>query len=310
MLETLIKTYYQYFISGSFTKKVIGLIYSNLFKKNPDTNFKLVFEITKDDLKSDLILTTSLTDGHKIKLPVRKEQISLKKERLESFDNFFVVESNDLIINFRKQTNSLSLDYLYSAIKTFEIEALISVVENKLISESEKDGFLTSLTEQKSLLKALGYQSWVEPKLIFRTLIDTKNFKVSDNSYKSEASDEYSDALDVEIRIEQMLLKKSLAAYDGVSRVGILTSKESEAKVFFWLLEGLISDDVAGLSTFAPKSFDQTDVDLKNYNWLNSLVDDFISLISKDLEVNQLIESGALGDHTPALLAIAGLVEE
>ena len=243
-------------------------------------------------------------------MPVRKEQISLKKERLESFDNFFVVESNDLIINFRKQTNSLSLDYLYSAIKTFEIEALISVVENKLISESEKDGFLTSLTEQKSLLKALGYQSWVEPKLIFRTLIDTKNFKVSDNSYKSEASDEYSDALDVEIRIEQMLLKKSLAAYDGVSRVGILRSKESEAKVFFWLLEGLISDDVAGLSTFAPKSFDQTDVDLKNYNWLNSLVDDFISLISKDLEVNQLIESGALGDHTPALLAIAGLVEE
>ena len=296
MLETLIKTYYQYFISGSFTKKVIGLIYSNLFKKNPDTNFKLVFEITKDDLRSDLILTTSLTDGHKIKLPVRKEQISLKKERLESFDNFFVVESNDLIINFRKQTNSLSLDYLYSAIKTFEIEALISVVENKLISESEKDGFLTSLTEQKSLLKALGYQSWVEPKLIFRTLIDTKNFKVSDNSY--------------EIRIEQMLLKKSLAAYNGVSRVGILRSKESEAKVFFWLLEGLISDDVAGLSTFAPKSFDQTDVDLKNYNWLNSLVDDFISLISKDLEVNQLIESGALGDHTPALLAIAGLVEE
>lgn len=222
----------------------------------------------------------------------------------------FVVESMDLIINFRKQTNSLSLDYLYSAIKTFEIEALISVVENKLISESEKDGFLTSLTEQKSLLKALGYQYWVEPKLIFRTLIDTKNFKVSDNSYKSEASDEYSDALDVEIRIEQMLLKKSLAAYDGVSRVGVLRSKESEAKVFFWLLEGLISDDVAGLSTFAPKSFDQTDVDLKNYNWLNSLVDDFISLISKDLEVNQLIESGALGDHTPALLAIAGLLEE
>lgn len=310
MLETLIKTYYQYFISGSFSKKVIGLIYSNLFKKNPDTNFKLVFEVTKDDLKSDLILTTSLTDGHTIKLPVRKEQISLKKERLESFDNFFVVESKDLIINFRKQTNSLSLDYLYSAIKTFEIEALISVVKNKLISESEKDGLLTSLTEQKSLLKALGYQSWVKPKLIFRTLIDTKNFKVSDNSYSSENSDEYSDALDVEIRIEQMLLKKSLADYNGISRVGVLRSKESEAKVFFWLLEGLISDDVAGLSTFAPKSFDQTNVDLKNYTWINSLVDDFVSLISKDLEIDKLIESGALGDHTPALLAIAGLVEE
>lgn len=209
MLETLIKTYYQYFVSESFTKKVIGLIYSNLFKKNPDTNFKLIFEVEKDDLRSELILTTSLTDEHQIKLPIRKEQISLKKDQLENFNNFFVVESNDLIINFRKQTNSLSLDNLCLAIQAFEVDALISVVENKLISESEKDGFLTSLTEQKSLLKALGYQSWVEPKLIFRTLIDTKNFKVSDNSYKSEASDEYSDALDVEIRIEQMLLKKA-----------------------------------------------------------------------------------------------------
>lgn len=309
MLETLITTHYNKFISDSFTKKVIGLIYSNLFKKNPDTNFKLVFEVKKDDLRSELTLTTSLTDGHKIKLPVRKEQISLKKDKLENFDNFFVFESKDLVINFQKRTNSLSLDSLYSAIKTFEIEALISVVENKLISESEKDGLLTSLVEQKKLLKSLGYQSWVEPKLIFRTLIDTKNFKISDNSYSSENSDEYSNSLDVEIRIEQMLLKRNLSDYYGMSRVGVLSSKESEAKVFFWLLEGLISDDVAGLSTFVPKSFDQTGVDLMNYNRINGLVDDFISLISKDLSVDELIESGTLGDHTPALLAIAELLK-
>ena len=309
MLETLITTHYNKFISDSFTKKVIGLIYSNLFKKNPDTKFKLVFEVTKDDLRSELTLTTSLTDGHKIKLLVRKEQISLKKDKLENFDNFFVVESKDLVINFQKRTNSLSLDNLCSSIKAFEVEALISVVENKLISESEKDGLLTSLVEQKKLLKSLGYQSWVEPKLIFRTLIDTKNFKISDNSYSSENSDEYSNSLDIEIRIEQMLLKRNLSDYYGMSQVGVLSSKESEAKVFFWLLEGLISDDVAGLSTFVPKSFDQTDVDSKNYTWINGLVNDFVSLISNDLSIEKLIESGALGEHTPALLAIAELVE-
>ena len=309
MLETLITTHYNKFISDSFTRKVIGLIYSNLFKKNPDTKFKLVFEVTKDDLRSELTLTTSLTDGHKIKLLVRKEQISLKKDKLENFDNFFVVESKDLVINFQKQTNSLSLDNLCSSIKAFEVEALISVVENKLISESEKDGLLTSLVEQKKLLKSLGYQSWVEPKLIFRTLIDTKNFKISDNSYSSEKSEEYSYSLDIEIRIEQMLLKRNLSDYYGMSQVGVLSSKESEAKVFFWLLEGLISDDVAGLSTFVPKSFDQTDVDSKNYTWINGLVNDFVSLISNDLSIEKLIESGALGEHTPALLAIAELVE-
>ena len=309
MLETLITTHYNKFISDSFTKKVIGLIYSNLFKKNPDTKFKLVFEVTKDDLRSELTLTTSLTDGHKIKLLVRKEQISLKKDKLENFDNFFVVESKDLVINFQKLTNSLSLDNLCSSIKAFEVEALISVVENKLISESEKDGLLTSLVEQKKLLKSLGYQSWVEPKLIFRTLIDTKNFKISDNSYSSENSEEYSNSLDIEIRIEQMLLKRNLSDYYGMSQVGVLSSKESEAKVFFWLLEGLISDDVAGLSTFVPKSFDQMDVDSKNYTWINGLVNDFVSLISNDLSIEKLIESGALGEHTPALLAIAELVE-
>ena len=165
------------------------------------------------------------------------------------------------------------------------------------------------MVEQKKLLKSLGYQSWVEPKLIFRTLIDTKNFKISDNSYSSENSEEYSNSLDIEIRIEQMLLKRNLSDYYGMSQVGVLSSKESEAKVFFWLLEGLISDDVAGLSTFVPKSFDQTDVDSKNYTWINGLVNDFVSLISNDLSIEKLIESGALGEHTPALLAIAELVE-
>lgn len=308
MLETLITTYYNKFVSDSFTKKVIGLIYSNLFKKNPDTNFKLLFEIEKDTQRSELILATYLTDDHNIKLNIRKESVRMKKERMERFPYPFFIKSKDLIINLKNRTNPNGV--LYSAIEKFEVDALNHIMESNIISESKEDFLLITVHEQKKLLKALGYQSWVEPKLLFRTLIDTTEFSVGDNSYHSEKSDEYSNGLSVEIRIEQMLLKKSLVGYDGISRVGILRSKESEAKGFFWLLEGLISDDVAGLSTFVPKSFDQTDVDLKNYNWINSLVDDFISLISKDLEVDKLIESGALGDHTPALLAIAGLVEK
>lgn len=304
MLETLINTYYNYIVSESFTQKVIGLIYSNLFKKNPDSNFKLIFEIEKDDLRSELILTTSLTDDYDIKLQVRKEQIRLKKERMGEFDGLFTVKSKDLIINKNKSLNSL-----YSAIQSFEVEALNSVVENKLISESKKEGLLISVDEQKLLLKSLGYRHWVEPKLIFRTLINTKEFEVSDNSYSSENSEEYSNGLDVEIKIEQLLLKRNMNDFYGLSRIGVLNSKESETKVFFWLLEGLISDDVAGLSTFIPKSFDQDDADLKNYTWINNLVNDFISLISKDLSVDKLIESGALGEHTPALMAIAELFE-
>lgn len=304
MLETLINTYYNYIVSESFTKKVIGLIYSNLFKKNPDSNFKLIFEIEKDDLRSELILTTSLTDDYDIKLQVRKEQIRLKKERMGEFDGLFTVKSKDLVINKNKSLNSL-----YSAIQSFEVEALNSVVENKLISESKKEGLLISVDEQKLLLKSLGYRHWVEPKLIFRTLINTKEFEVSDNSYSSENSEEYSNGLDVEIKIEQLLLKRNMNDFYGLSRIGVLNSKESETKVFFWLLEGLISDDVAGLSTFIPKSFDQDDADLKNYTWINNLVNDFISLISKDLSVDKLIESGALGEHTPALMAIAELFE-
>lgn len=304
MLETLINTYYNYIVSESFTQKVIGLIYSNLFKKNPDSNFKLIFEIEKDDLRSELILTTSLTDDYDIKLQVRKEQIRLKKERMGEFDGLFTVKSKDLVINKNKSLNSL-----YSAIQSFEVEALNSVVENKLISESKKEGLLISVDEQKLLLKSLGYRHWVEPKLIFRTLINTKEFEVSDNSYSSENSEEYSNGLDVEIKIEQLLLKRNMNDFYGLSRIGVLNSKESETKVFFWLLEGLISDDVAGLSTFIPKSFDQDDADLKNYTWINNLVNDFISLISKDLSVDKLIESGALGEHTPALMAIAELFE-
>ena len=82
MLKTLISTYYNKFISGSFTKKVIGLIYSNLFKKDPETNFKLLFEIEKDTQRSELILATYLTDDRNVKLTVRKEFVKMKKERL------------------------------------------------------------------------------------------------------------------------------------------------------------------------------------------------------------------------------------
>lgn len=144
---------------------------------------------------------------------------------------------------------------------------------------------------------------------MYPNLLNTKEFEVSDNSYSSENSEEYSNGLDVEIKIEQLLLKRNMNDFYGLSRIGVLNSKESETKVFFWLLEGLISDDVAGLSTFIPKSFDQDDADLKNYTWINNLVNDFISLISKDLSVDKLIESGALGEHTPALMAIAELFE-
>ena len=306
MLETLIKTYYNYIVDEAFTKKVIGLIYSNLFKKNPDKNFKLIFEIKKDERNSELILTTSITDYDKLKLPVRKERVQLDKHKLDYFDKPIFVKSKDLVINFNK---THSFDSLYSAIESFEVEALNSVVDCKLISESKNDAILTSVTDQKKLLKSLGYQSWIEPKLIFRTLINTTNFEVSNNSYESENSEEYSKNLDIQIRTEQLLLKRSLDSH--VNKVGILGKKGPEAKVFFWLLEGLISDDVAGLSTFVPNFLDDRGVDFDNYTRLNALVEDFISLISKheQLSVQELIEAGVLGDHTPALLAIAGLLE-
>lgn len=308
MLKTLISTYYNKFISESFTQKVVGLIYSNLFKKDPDTNFKLIFEIEKNSQRSELILATYLTDDHNIKLTVKKEFVEMKKERLELFLEPFVIKSRDLTINLKNRTNPKG--DLYSAIEEFEVDALNSIVKSKIISESNKESLFITVYEQKKLLKALGYQSWVEPKLIFRTLIDTKDFDVSDNSYKSKDSKEFSDGSRLELMIKKMLLNDSYTDFSGLTKEAVLHLKESESKIFFWLLEGLISDDIAGLSTFVPSTFDKSDADLKQYNWIDYLVNDFLYLItSEKMSISELIESGMIGEHTPALLAITELLK-
>ena len=308
MLKTLISTYYNKFISGSFTKKVIGLIYSNLFKKDPETNFKLLFEIEKDTQRSELILATYLTDDRNVKLTVRKEFVKMKKERLERFPHPFFVKSKDLIINLTDRTNRYS--DLYSVIEEFEVDVLNRIVKSNIISESKKDFLLITVYEQKKLLKTLGYQSWVEPKLLFSTLINTKEFDVSDNSYKSENSKEFSNGSNAELNIKKMLLNDTHTEFYGLNKIEVLRSKPSESKIFFWLLEGLISDDIAGLSTFVPKTFDQSEADLKQYEWINDLVNDFISLItSEEFSIKELIQSKLIGKHTPALLAITKLLK-
>lgn len=140
MLKTLISTYYNKFISGSFTKKVIGLIYSNLFKKDPNTNFKLLFEIEKDTQRSELIFATYLTDDQNVKLTVKKEFVKMKKERLERFPHPFFIKSKDLIINLKNTTNRYS--DLYSVIEEFEVDVLNRIVESNIISESKKRLFV------------------------------------------------------------------------------------------------------------------------------------------------------------------------
>lgn len=308
MLETLISTYYSEFISYSFTKKIIGLIYSNLFKKDPETNFRLLFEIEKDTQRSELILATYLTDDRNVKLTVRKEFVKMKKERLERFPHPFFTKSKDLIINLTDRTNRYS--DLYSVIEEFEVDVLNRIVKSNIISESKKDFLLITVYEQKKLLKTLGYRSWVEPKLIFNTLINTEEFDVSNNSYTSEDSKEFLDGSTAEIIIKKMLLNGTSTEFYGLSKTEVLRSKESKSKIFFWLLEGLISNDIAGLSTFMPKTFDQSEADLKQYTFINDFVNDFVSLItSEEFSIKELIESGKIGEHTPALLAITELLK-
>lgn len=107
-----------------------------------------------------------------------------------------------------------------------------------------------------------------------------------------------------------MLLNGTSTEFYGLSKTEVLRSKESKSKIFFWLLEGLISNDIAGLSTFMPKTFDQSEADLKQYTFINDLVNDFVSLItSEEFSIKELIESGKIGEHTPALLAITELLK-
>jgi hypothetical protein len=299
MLKTLLKTYFPEIISSSFIQKIMILMYSNLYKKDPKSSLKLVLKFEKDETDlTKLYFSTVLTDEKDLTLEIYKNSILLDvfEEELETFS----IKSRDLELSFNRNGEKV---FNYSVIESFLEEALTTIVKKGFVSESKSVFF--SLEQQKLLLKVLGFAAWVEPKFIFRTLINTNSFTTNKFYYDNENQVYYKLALEVETNAEKLLLRKGLNPYDS-NKIGVINSDKDRRKIFYWFLESLITDDVLGLSTFVPKRFSEEDPDYVNFNWVDGLVKDFIkSILESKFSVYDLIKDGSLGEHTPALISLA-----
>lgn len=299
MLKTLLKTYFPEIISSSFIQKIMILMYSNLYKKDSKSSLKLVFKFEKDETDlPKLYFSTVLTDEKDLTLEIYRNSILLDvfEEELETFS----IKSRDLELSFNRNGEKV---FNYSVIESFLEEALTTIVKKGFVSESKSVFF--SLEQQKLLLKVLGFAAWVEPKFIFRTLINTNSFTTNKFYYDNENQAYYKLALEVETNAETLLLRKGLNPYDS-NKIGVINSDKDRRKIFYWFLESLIADDVLGLSTFVPKRFSEEDPDYVNFNWVDGLVKDFIkSILESKFSVYDLIKDGSLGEHTPALISLA-----
>lgn len=299
MLKTLLKTYFPEIISSSFIQKIMILMYSNLYKKDPKSSLKLVFKFEKDETDlPKLYFSTVLTDEKDLTLEIYRNSILLDvfEEELETFS----IKSRDLELSFNRNGEKV---FNYSVIESFLEEALTTIVKKGFVSESKSVFF--SLEQQKLLLKVLGFAAWVEPKFIFRTLINTNSFTTNKLYYDNENQAYYKLALEVETNAEKLLLRKGLNPYDS-NKIAVINSDKDRRKIFYWFLESLIADDVLGLSTFVPKRFNEEDPDYVNFNWVDGLVKDFIkSILESKFSVYDLIKDGSLGEHTPALISLA-----
>ena len=299
MLKTLLKTYFPEIISSSFIQKIMILMYSNLYKKDPKSSLKLVFKFEKDETDlPKLYFSTVLTDEKDLTLEIYRNSILLDvfEEELETFS----IKSRDLELSFNRNGEKV---FNYSVIESFLEEALTTIVNKGFVSESKSVFF--SLEQQKLLLKVLGFAAWVEPKFIFRTLFNTNSFTTNKFYYDNENQVYYKLALEVETNAEKLLLRKGLNPYDS-NKIGVINSDKDRRKIFYWFLESLITDDVLGLSTFVPKRFSEEDPDYVNFNWVDGLVKDFIkSILESKFSVYDLIKDGSLGEHTPALISLA-----
>ena len=305
MLKTLLKTYFSEIISSSFIHKLMILMYSNLYKKDPDSSFKIVFKLEKDEMDlPKLHFSTVLTDEKDLTLEIYRNSILIDAFRVEELETFSV-KSRGLELSFDKNGEKI---FDYSVIKSFLEEALTTLVEKGFVSESNSVFF--SLPQQKLLLKVLGFSAWVEPKFIFRTLINTNSFTTNKFYYDNESQDYYNLALDVETNAEKLLLRKGLNPYD-FNKIGVINSDKDRRKIFYWFLESLIADDVLGLSTFVPKRFNQEEANSVNFKWVDGLVKDFIkSILESKFSVDELIKDGSLGEHTPALISLAQVLKK
>lgn len=301
-LKTILKNYYQLINEDElgFLSSVLSKNGKRIFKLEDTSDLKLRFKITSEDGKG--LVSTSLILPDKSELIIK--QATLSSNNIKKTSVSIPISMDNIVISVSSKINPITIQK--EIIFNFQEKVLYHLIKNDFIVEDFEKSLL-SYSDIKKVFEIIFLDSWVEPKLLLRSVINTEKFEMTNYEYYfslegiREGKSIVSPLYQIEYAINN-LRSSSRETSD-------LDEAIEKRELIFWTLEALITEDVMGFSTEVFKGSGLEE----NPGHSNKFIIEFLSMVDPNhkndyryLGLETLIEEGSLNENSsPTLLHIA-----
>lgn len=300
-LKTLLKNYYQLVNEAElgFLSSALARNGKTIFKLENTSDLKLRFKINSEDGHFFASTSLGLPDGSELAI----KTVSLFSKDIKETTISIPVPMDNIIVSISSQTNPITMEE--EIIFNFQEKVLYHLMKNGfIVKDFEKS--LLSYRDIKKVFNIIFLNSWIEPKLLLRSVIDTEKFETANYEYYfTEGTRE-----GVSISTPLYQIEYAINNLRGSSRKDSdVKEAKKKRELMFWTIEALISEDAMGFSTEVLKDSDLNE----NPNHSNKFMSEFLSMVDpskKDdyryLGLKNLIEEGSLNEtSSPTLFYIA-----
>lgn len=301
-LKTILKNYYQLVNEDElgFLSSVLAKNGKTIFKLGDTSDLKLKFEITSEDGKG--LVSTSLILPDESELTIKKG--TLFSNNIKKTSVSIPISMDNIVISVLSKTNPITIQK--EIIFNFQEKVLYHLIKNDFIVEDFEKSLL-SYSDIKKIFEIIFLNSWLEPKLLLRSVINTEKFETTNYEYyfSLEGTREGKSIVSPLYQIEYTINNLRGSS----KKTSDLKEAIEKRELMFWTLEALITEDVMGFSTevFKGSGLEETPVHS------NKFIIEVLSMVDPDnkndyryLGLENLIEEGSLNEtSSPTLLHIA-----
>lgn len=301
-LKTILKNYYQLVNEDElgFLSSVLAKNGKTIFKLGDTSDLKLKFEITSEDGKG--LVSTSLILPDESELTIKKG--TLFSNNIKKTSVSIPISMDNIVISVLSKTNPITIQK--EIIFNFQEKVLYHLIKNDFIVEDFEKSLL-SYSDIKKIFEIIFLNSWLEPKLLLRSVINTEKFETTNYEYyfSLEGTREGKSIVSPLYQIEYTINNLRGSS----KKTSDLKEAIEKRELMFWTLEALITEDVMGFSTevFKGSGLEENPVHS------NKFIIEVLSMVDPDnkndyryLGLENLIEEGSLNEtSSPTLLHIA-----
>lgn len=301
-LKTILKNYYQLVNEDElgFLSSVLAKNGKTIFKLEDTSDLKLKFEITSEDGKG--LVSTSLILPDESELTIKKA--TLFSNNIKKTSVSIPISMDNIVISVLSKTNPITIQK--EIIFNFQEKVLYHLIKNDFIVEDFEKSLL-SYSDIKKIFEIIFLNSWLEPKLLLRSVINTEKFETTNYEYyfSLEGTREGKSIVSPLYQIEYTINNLRGSS----KKTSDLKEAIEKRELMFWTLEALITEDVMGFSTEVFKGLGLEENPVHS----NKFIIEVLSMVDPDnkndyryLGLENLIEEGSLNEtSSPTLLHIA-----